>query len=98
MLTFRVRAFVVLLGFSAFALLYISVGIRWHSYRARAGEYARREVEHTFEAAHFARAARDPGDSPDARVRAVEYRRLAVMHEKAARECTELREFYEGCW
>ncbi|WP_435008521.1 hypothetical protein P12x_005728 [Tundrisphaera lichenicola] len=98
MLTFRVRAFAILLAFSAFALVYISVGIRWHTYRARAGLYARQEVEHTFQAANFARAARDPGDSPETQARAREYRRLAKMHEKAARECTELREFYEACW
>ncbi len=98
MLTFRVRTFAVILGFSAFALLYISVGIRWHSYRARAGEYARREVEHTFEAANFARAARNPGDSAEAEAKVSEYRKYAAMHEKAARECTRLREFYEGAW
>jgi hypothetical protein len=98
MLSFRVRAFAILLGFSAFTLLYMAVGIRWHTYRARAGEYARREVEHTFEAADLLRAARNPGDSPEARARAAECRRFAAMHEKAARECTRLREFYEGCW
>src|SRR3954452_1223591 len=82
MLTFRVRSFVILLGFSAFTLVYMAVGIRWHVYRARAGEYARREVEHTFEAAHFARAARNPGYSEEEQARAAEYRRLADMHEK----------------
>jgi hypothetical protein len=98
MLTFRVRAFVALLAFSAFTLLYISVGIRWHVYRGRASLYARQEVEHTFEAAHFARAARNPGDSPEARARADGYRKLAELHEKAARECTRLRELYEHSW
>ena len=44
---------------SAFTLIYMAVGIRWHVYRARAGEYAQMEVEHTFEAANFARAARN---------------------------------------
>jgi hypothetical protein len=98
MLTFRVRSFVILLGFSAFTLVYMAVGIRWHVYRARAGEYARREVEHTFEAANFARAARNAGYSDEEQARAAGYRKLAVMHEKAARECTQLREFYEACW
>src|SRR3954452_21227195 len=81
MLTFRVRTFAALLGFSAFALLYIAVGIRWHVYRARAGEYAHREVEHPFEAANFARAARNSGYSEEDQARAAEYRRYAQMHE-----------------
>jgi len=98
MLTFRVRSFVILLGFSAFALVYMAVSIRWHVYRARAGEYAQKEVEHTFEAANFARAARNAGYSDEGQARAAEYRRLAVLHEKAAAECTRLREFYEACW
>ncbi len=95
---FRVRAFVAILAFAGFTLLYISVGIRWHTYRARASLYARQEVEHTFEAAHYARAARVSGGSEDARAEAAGYRKLAAMHEKAARECTRLRELYENCW
>src|SRR5947209_2021357 len=96
--TSRVRWFFVLLGFSAFTLLYMAVGIRWHVYRARAGEYARLETEHTFEAANYARAARNAGYSEEEQARAASYRKLAAMHEKAARECTQIREFYESCW
>jgi hypothetical protein len=98
MLTFRLRSFLILLGFSAFTLIYMAVGIRWHVYRARAGEYARREMEHTFEAANFARAARNSGYSDEDQARAASYRKLAAMHEKVAHECTQLREFYETCW
>ena len=98
MLTFRVRWFVAALAFLAFALLYVSIGIRWHVYRARASLYARQEMEHTFEAANLARAARSPGNSDDGRARAAGYRKLAEMHEKAALECTRLRELYEKCW
>jgi hypothetical protein len=97
MLTFRVR-FAILLGFSAFSLVFLCVGIRWHEYRAQAGIYARQETDHTFEAAHYARAARNPGYSPDAAAIAAEFRKLAAMHEKAALECARLREFYESCW
>ena len=98
MLTFRVRTFLAILAFSAFTLAYMSVGIRWHVYRARASLYARQEVEHTFEAANLARAARNPGYSADSQARAVAYRKLAEMHEKAARECAHLRELYEKFW
>ncbi len=98
MLTFRVRWFAALLAFSAFTLLYISVGIRWHVYRAKAGYYARQEMEHTFEAANLTRAARASGYTDEARARAAGYRKLAEMHEKAALECTRLRELYENCW
>jgi hypothetical protein len=98
MLTFRVRTFVILLGFSAFTLIYMAVGIRWHVYRARAGEYAQLEVDHTFKAANYARAARTSEYSDEGQARAAEYRRLAALHEKAALECTRLREFYEACW
>ena len=98
MLTFRVRTFLAILAFSAFALLYLSVGIRWHVYRARASLYARQEVEHTFEAANFARAARYPRHSAESQAKALECRKLAELHQKAARECTRLRELYEKCW
>ena len=95
---FRVRVFFAILAFSAFTLLFMSVGIRWHVYRARASLYARQEVEHTFEAAHFARAARSSGGSEDDQAQAAGFRKLAAMHEKAARECTQLRELYESSW
>jgi hypothetical protein len=95
---FRVRAFFAILAFAAFTLVYVSVGIRWHVYRARASLYARQEVEHTFEAAHFARAARTSGGSDVNQAEAAQFRKLAEMHEKAARECTQLRELYENCW
>jgi hypothetical protein len=95
---FRVRVFLAILAFSAFTLAYISVGIRWHTYRARASLYARQEVEHTFEAANFARAAQTSGGSAADQVQAAEFRKLAEMHEKAARECTQLRELYETRW
>ncbi len=98
MLTFRVRAFAAALGFLAFALVYVAVGIRWHGYRAQASYYARQEVDHSFKAGDFARAARDPGDSDDAPRRAVQYRKFASMHAKAAEECARLREFYERAW
>jgi hypothetical protein len=96
MLTFRTRTFLAILAFSAFTLVYISVGIRWHTYRARASYYAREEMEHTFEAAHYARAARNSGDTDEAQ--AIGYRKLAEMHERAARENSRLRELYENCW
>lgn len=99
MLTIRVRTLTLAIaGFVAFTLLYVSVGIRWHTYRARASLYARQEVEHTFEAAHFARAALHPGYSAEASEKAAGYRKIAETHEKAARECARLREFYENCW
>ena len=98
MLTFRVRWFVALLAFSAFTLVYVSVGIRWHTYRARASVYAKEEMEHTFEAANFARAARVPAYSDQARTTAANYRKFAEMHERKALECTRLRQFYEKCW
>jgi hypothetical protein len=96
--TFRVRVFLAILAFSAFTLVYVSVGIRWHIYRARASLYARQEVEHTFEAANFARAARTSGGSEEDQAQAAEFRKLAEMHVKAARECTQLRELYEKHW
>jgi hypothetical protein len=98
MLTFHTRAFVAIVAFSAFALAYISVGLRWHTYRARASFYARQEMEHTFEAAHYARAARDRGGSDKSQAQAIGYRKLAEMHQKAARENARLRELYENCW
>ncbi len=98
MLTFRVRWFAAILAFAIFALGYLSVGVRWHTHRARASAYAVREVEHTFEAANYERAARNPGYSDDAPQRADSYRRFAEMHAKAARECARLRELYEQAW
>ena len=95
---FRVRVFFGMLAFAAFTLMFLSVGIRWHVYRARASLYARQEVEHTFEAANFARAARATGGSDEEHSQAAGYRKLAEMHEKAARECTQLRELYENSW
>jgi hypothetical protein len=96
--TFRVRLFLAILAYALFALIFISVGIRWHVYRARASLYARQEVEHTFEAANFARAARTIGPSDDEQDLAEGYRQRASMHARAARECTQLREFYEKSW
>ncbi len=98
MLTFRTHVFLILVGLMVFTLGFVSVGIRWHTYSARASLYAQREVEHTFEAARFARAARDRGDSPEGEARARECRKLAELHEKAANENTKLRKFYESCW
>ncbi len=98
MLTFRTRLFLGLLAFVGFTLVSVSVGIRWHVYRANASKYARQEVEHTFDAAHFIRAANNPGDSADAPEKALGYRKLANMHARAAREAAHLREFYERSW
>jgi hypothetical protein len=98
MLTFHTRTFVAIVAFSAFTLLFMSVGIRWHTYRARASFYARQEMEHTFEAAHYAMAARTPGDSDESQAQAIGYRKLAEMHQKAARENARLRELYENSW
>ena len=97
-LTFRLRTYVALLGFLAFALLYVSLGIRWHTYRAHAAVHAQREMESTFKAAEYLRAARNPGFAADAPIRVREYRRLADMHTKAAEEATQLRKFYEEAW
>ena len=96
--TFRPRLFLAILGFATFTLLFLSVGIRWHVYRARASLYARQELDHTFEAAHFTRAALASGDAEDSRGEAASFRRLAQMHQRAARECTQLRELYERSW
>ena len=95
---FRVRLFVVMLGFAAFTLLFCSVGIRWHTYRARASLHALREVEHTFKAADYARAARATGETPESQAKAQRYKQLAEMHERAALENTRLRELYENSW
>ena len=95
---FRVRIFFGMLAFAAFALVFCTVGIRWHLYRAQASIYAQREVDHTFEAAHYARAARVTGGSDEDQAQAAGFRKLAQMHEKAARECTQLRELYENSW
>ena len=95
---FRVRVFLGMLAFAMFALVFCSVGIRWHVNRAHASRYARSEVEHTFEAAHYARAAQFTGGSDEDQAQSVSFRKLAAMHEKAARECTQLRELYENSW
>jgi len=97
-LTFSMRTYAAALGFLAFALIYVAVGIRWHTYRARASLYAQQEMESTFKAADYRRAARNPGLSDDAPRRAVEYRRLADMHAKAAEECGRLKDLYEQAW
>ncbi len=98
MLPFRTHLFLILVGFLIFTLGFVSVGIRWHTHSAKASMYAKREVEHTFEAARFARAARDRGDSAETEARAKEYRRMAELHERAALENSRLRSFYESCW
>ncbi len=98
MLTSRTRVFLGILAFAACTLVGVSVGFRWHVYRAYASKYARQEVEHTFDAAHFLRAASNPGYAPDAPEKALSYRRQADMHAKAAREAAQLREFYERSW
>jgi len=95
---FRVRVFFGILAFAAFTLIFMSVGLRWHIYRARAGIYARQELDHTFEAAHFLQAARASGSSADEQAEAAQFRKFAEMHQKAARECTQLRELYENSW
>jgi hypothetical protein len=98
MLPFRTNVFLALIGLLVFTVLYVSIGIRWHTYRARASVHAQQEVEHTFEAARYARAARDRGDSPESEARARQCQKLADLHQKAAQENTKLREFYEKCW
>ena len=97
-LTFNLRMYVALLGFLAFALLYVAVGIRWHTYRARASLYAQQEMKATFQADAYLRLARNPGFTADAPQKAVEYRRLHKMYAKVAAECTRLRELYEQAW
>ena len=98
MLTFRMRTFLALLAFLIFGLSFVTIGIRWHMYRAKAGIYAEQEMEHTFEAANLNRAARYPGYTPDASTRAARYRAMAATHIRAAEECARLRELYETCW
>ncbi len=98
MLPFRTHLFLALVGLLIFTLGFVSVGIRWHTYSARAALYAEREVEHTFAAARYARAARDRGTSPESEARALECKKLAEIHNRAALENTRLREFYERCW
>ena len=94
----RPWVFIASLGFLVFALLYVSIGIRWHTYRARASLYAQREMESTFEAAHYRRAALNPGLSEAAQRKTQEYRRLAEMHARTAEECGRLRQLYEEAW
>lgn len=98
LLTFNLRLYAALLGFLAFGLFYVAIGIRWHTYRAQAAHYARREMEATLQADAYLRASRSPGASEDAARKAAEYRRLHKMFARAAAECTELREFYERAW
>lgn len=86
------------LGFLVFALLYVSIGIRWHTYRARASLYAHREMESTFRAADYKRAARNPSLNEENPARAQELRRLAEMHARAAEEAAQLRKLYEEAW
>lgn len=97
-LTFSLRGFALGLGFLVFALLYVAIGIRWHTYRAQASLHAQREMESTFKAADYRRAAMNPGTAPDAPRRAQEYRRLAAMHDKVADESRRLKEFAEQAW
>lgn len=96
--TFSVRWFAAAVGFLIFALAYITIGWRWHMNRARAAPYARLEVESTFRAADYQRAARNPGPGEDASRRAAEFARLARMHTRAAEEAGRLRRLYEEAW
>ena len=96
--TFSLRFFAAALGFLAFALVYVTLGLRWHTNRAQASLYAQQEIESTFKAAEYKRAALNPGHSDDSPRRAVEYRRLAEMHAKAADECRRLKELHEQAW
>ena len=97
---FRLGLFLAMLGLAAFTLVFISVGLRWHTHRARASLYAQKEVDHTFKAADFARAARALATSEDDDDRAdgARLRLYAALHARAARECTQLRERYEQSW
>ena len=97
-LTFSLRGFACALGFLAFALLYVAIGIRWHTSRARASLHAQQEMESTFKAADYRRAAMSPGTAADAPHRVLEYRRLAAMHDKVANEARQLKELYERAW
>ena len=96
--TFNFWLYGALLGFLAFGLVYVTIGIRWHTYRARAADYARRELEATMQADAYRRAARNPGSTDADRLRAAEYRRLHRMYARVAEECTQLREVYEKAW
>ncbi len=98
MLIFRTWIFAGLVAFAACTLGAVSVGIRWHVYRAHASKYAREEMQHVFAAANFSRAASNPGYEADATEKAQSYQKLANMHTKAARECAHLRDFYERSW
>ena len=97
-LPFRTHLFLALVGFMAFTLVFVSVGIRWHTYAATAAMYAREEMEHTFEAADYARAAQDRGDTPESEARALECRRLARYHQQLAAKNAKLRELYQRSW
>ena len=97
-LTWNHQLFAGAIGFLVFALLYVSIGIRWHTYRARANLYAQQEMESTFQAAAYKRLARSPGLTEDSSRRALEYRRVAEMHARAAEESGRLRQLYEEAW
>lgn len=90
--------FFLVLGLAAFTAIYIAVGIRWHTYRARAALYAQREVQHTFDAEHYRRAALQPAPDDESRNKVLRYRQIAEKHERAAQECGRLRELYESIW
>ena len=95
---FSVRAFTVAVGLLIFALAYITIGLRWHINRARAAPHAQREMQSTFLAADYERAARNAGRGEDAPHRAAEFARMARMHARAAEEAGRLRRLYEEAW
>ena len=96
---FRVRAFLAILAFAIFTLLYISVGIRA---RLPGPSVALRPSRRSSIPSRRPTSLEPPGPqadrSPDSEPGAAEFRRLAEMHEKAARECTQLRKLYENSW
>ncbi len=98
MLTFHIRSFVILVAFCAVVLAGVTVGIRWAFNRAEGAIYARRELDHAFEAANFRRAARRARAHPDSVDKVAGLKRMAQLHEKASRECARLREQYETFW
>ena len=85
-------------GFLVFALVYVTLGIRWHTHRARAAVYAQQEMEATFRAADYKRAARTIGRTEADLARAIEYRRLAEMCTRAAEEAAAICKQYEEAW
>ncbi len=98
MLTFHIRSFVILVAFCAVVLAGVTVGIRWAFNRVEGANYARRELDHAFEAANFRRAARRAEADPDSVGQVAALKRLARLHEKASRDCARLREQYETSW